>query len=190
MASKILYSREKIKAAIESLQSQIQETRMSLRATLPLTVIGNLNGCLFFMADLLRGEIPADQIGFCQTSAYEELYPEAHQVRSMIKMKPSVQFENHHVIIVDDVLDTGLSLQLLVDFCKYGGRAAFVETCVLLEKPARKRAAIQPTYVGFPDCPDVFVYGYGMDYQGKMRELSDIWMASEEEVKAIKGVRP
>ncbi len=134
-----------------------------------LTVIGILRGSFMFTADLVRllyiNDIhPLIDFIFVTSYAGTESSGEMRLLRDM-----SLDVKDRWVLIVDDILDTGRTLQYAKNYIGERG-AQQIHTCVLLDKPSRRVASIQADYVGFT-IEDVFVVGYGLDYNGRYRDL-------------------
>lgn len=129
-----------------------------------ISILGVLKGSFIFMADLARQvKLPA-QVGFLEiiTSRKSEFMTE-------IVFSSSFQIEGTHLLIVEDILDTGVTLAYLMQQIQlYQPRS--LRVCTLLDKPHRRKVDLQPDHVGF-QVPDRHVVGYGLDYQGKYRNL-------------------
>ena len=135
----------------------------------PVTLIGVLNGALFFTADLARALPPAidARIDFLVVSSYGQSNRSSGEVRLLKDASESIEGKN--VIIVEDIVDNGLTLHYLQGLL--GGRnPATLRSCVLLNKPYRRRVEVSMDDVGLT-APDTFVVGYGLDYQEKYRNL-------------------
>lgn len=131
-----------------------------------LTLVALLNGTALFLADLIRRiNIPL-RLDFIGISSYRN-----QTVGGEIVMTKQLQLnlQGSDVLIVDDILDSGATLQKAVDLIQ-SKEPASLRTCVLLEKPARRTVDIQADYVGFT-IPDEFVVGYGLDYADHYRNL-------------------
>jgi hypoxanthine phosphoribosyltransferase len=142
-----------------------------------LTVIGILRGSFMFTADLVRllyiNDIhPLIDFIFVTSYAGTESSGQMRLLRDM-----SLDVKDRWVLIVDDILDTGRTLEYARDYVRERG-AAHIHTCVLLDKPSRRQADIQADYVGF-SIEDVFVVGYGLDYNGKYRDLPYLGVLEE-----------
>jgi len=135
----------------------------------PFVVIGLMNGAIFFLVDLLR-QLPADWEVFCPTVTS---YAGAHstgKVSGLDTLKRDLK--GRRILLVDDILDTGLTLRMVSRRLRELG-AAQVDICVLLRKRKRRREAVKARWVGF-DVPDLFVIGCGFDFHGRYRGLKDI----------------
>ena len=133
-----------------------------------------LAGGFMFASDLLR-RVGEDvrlraQVDFVRASSYGAGTTSSGDVR--ITMDTDAKFEGQHVLLIDDVLDTGETLWKLCNLMKNAG-ATTVRTAVLLHKVGKQRHPILPSYVGF-EIEDVFVVGYGMDKAGRYRGLPDV----------------
>jgi len=130
-------------------------------------LIGVLNSSATFLADLTRAvSIPAE---------YDVISVTKFSDREGIRFEKdtSASIEGRHVILIDDTIDTGLTLQYVVRALTARAPASFA-VCTLLDRPARRIADIEITYRGF-EVPDVYVVGYGLDYHGKYRELQALY---------------
>lgn len=145
---------------------------------LDLTVIALLNGSLIFGADLLR-RIPLPlQIDGLGISSYEGT-ESTGQVK--FRQTPVAQLQGRHVLLIDDILDTGLTLSTVRDHLVETSGALSVKTCVLLQKDVPRAHWIEADYVGF-DIPNEFVVGYGLDYNEKYRNLPYIGILTPEAI--------
>ncbi len=134
-----------------------------------LVVIGVLKGSFIFLADLVR-EITAPVIvDFVSMSSYGSSTCSSGIVR--VTKDPDVDVEGKHVLIVEDIVDTGWTLKMscLAENLQAGG-AASVRVCTLLDKPCRRKVDVHLDYVGF-EAPNEFVVGYGLDFDGLYRNL-------------------
>ncbi|RJP77355.1 MAG: hypoxanthine phosphoribosyltransferase [Candidatus Zixiibacteriota bacterium] len=143
-----------------------------------LTVVGILRGSFMFTADLVRQLYINDihpLIDFIFVTSYDgtESTGEMRLLKDM-----SLDVRGRYVLIVDDILDTGRTLQFAKDYISQRG-AAQINTCVLLDKPSRRIADVQADFVGFT-IDDVFVVGYGLDFNGRYRDLPYLGVLKEE----------
>ena len=165
----VLISRERIAERVAELAREIASDNGGRRE---LLVVGILTGAVFFLTDLVR-EMPDDldvHIDFMSVSSYADATKSSGVVRILHDLKNSV--EGIDVLIVEDIVDTGLTLSYLQDLLR-ARRPASLRTCVLLDKSARRETAVKVDYCGF-EIPDAFVVGYGLDYAGRWRHLKDI----------------
>jgi hypoxanthine phosphoribosyltransferase len=135
-----------------------------------------LKGAVPFMADFIRKvDIPLE-MDFMAVSSYGKSTQSSGVVRILKDLDTPV--EGRHVLIVEDIIDTGLTLSYLVELLK-GRNAASVKIVTLLDKPDRRKVNLKPDYSGFT-IPDAFVVGYGLDYAEKYRNLPYIGILKEE----------
>ncbi|MBR3603451.1 MAG: hypoxanthine phosphoribosyltransferase [Elusimicrobiaceae bacterium] len=159
---RILFSKEQLAERIAELGREISA---DYRGKQPLFV-GILRGCVMFYADLLR-EVSVDcTMDFMCLSSYNGTNSTG-EVRTMLDLRESIK--GRHVIIVEDIVDTGLTLDYLMQNLKSRG-AASIEICCLLDKPANRKVEVHPKYVGF-QVENEFVIGYGLDYNELYRNL-------------------
>lgn len=139
-------------------------------------VVCVLKGAVLFMSDLVQKIDTVLEMDFMATSSYGDSTKTSGQVRILKDLDKSV--ENRDVLIVEDIVDSGLTLAYIINLLKER-RANSIKVCTLLDKPARRIAQVQIQYVGF-EVPDEFVVGYGLDYAEKYRNLPYIGVLKEE----------
>ncbi len=144
----------------------------------PLTVIGVLTGSLIFLADLVRKIETPTQIGLIQASSYRGTATRPGELSVDFSLLPDVN--GRSVLLVDDILDTGRTLERLVDHL-HGQGPKSLKTSVLLWKQERTEIDIKPDYVGF-QIPDEFVVGYGLDYADQFRHLPHIAVLEDDDL--------
>jgi hypoxanthine phosphoribosyltransferase len=133
----------------------------------PVTIVGVLTGCLMFLADLVRHlDLPL-RIGLLQASSYRGPATTPGELRITPSLLPDVR--GRHVLLLDDILDTGQTLGKLVQHVLDQG-ALSVRVAVLLRKIGRQRVPLEPDFCGF-EIPDAFVVGYGLDFNDEYRHL-------------------
>ena len=160
----VLYTEEKLKERVEDLGAQITRDYAGKENILLVSV---LRGSYIFMADLSRAiDLPV-KIDFMSVSSYGSGTRSSGQVE--IKKDISLNLEGYHVIIVEDILDSGNTLSYLMEILKLR-KASSIRICTLMDKPERRTKPIVADYVGFT-IPDAFVVGYGLDYDQKYRNL-------------------
>ena len=159
----ILLTEEQIKKRIKELGEIISS---DYKDKFPIFV-GILKGAFVFLSDLLRNVKIDCEVDFMGTTSYNDSTHSSGIVR--ITYDLTLDIENRHVIIVEDVLDTGLTLEYI---CKTLSlrKPLSLRTCVLLKKDMPRKVSIEPDYIGFV-IPNKFVIGYGLDYAGKYRNL-------------------
>jgi hypoxanthine phosphoribosyltransferase len=144
-----------------------------------LTVVSILNGSFIFMADLLR-RIPLPlQIDSWSVASYHGTKSKG---RIEFRQNSIADVTGRHVLILDDILDSGLTLRAIHDRLAAESGAASIRSCVLLRKKLQRETATAADYVGF-EIPDEFVVGYGLDYNEQYRNLPYIGILKEEAIR-------
>ena len=162
----VLFGREDIRRRVEELGRAITGDYEGREPVL----ISVLKGGTMFLADLLRHvELPTS-VEFMAISRYGDAPESLGRVR--ILMDVQADLAGRDVILVEDIVDTGLTLSYLITSLRARGPAS-LEVCALLDKSMRRIAPLDVRYVGF-DCPDRFVVGYGLDIDERYRNLTDI----------------
>jgi hypoxanthine phosphoribosyltransferase len=159
----VLVSAEELKLRVEELGEQISRDY----AGRSLLLIGVLKGAVFFLSDLMRFiDIPVE-VDFMAVASYGSATDSSGVVRILKDLDASI--EGRDVLIVEDIVDSGLTLQYLMR--NLGSRnPRTLEVCALLTKPERRKVDLPTRYVGF-EIPDRFVVGYGLDYAERHRNL-------------------
>jgi hypoxanthine phosphoribosyltransferase len=160
---RILISGRRIQRRIQALAKQIRKDFPDE----PLHLVSVLKGGVFFLTDLARsisGEVSFD---FIAVSSYGQTTRSSGQVRLTRDLDSSI--EGKSVIVVEDILDTGMTLQYLLKLFQHR-KPKHLRVAVLLDKPDRRIAPVQAEYVGF-SIPNEFVVGYGLDYAERYRNL-------------------
>jgi len=160
----ILLTEEEIAAKVAELGSRIGADYADRR----LTLVSVLKGSLPFMADLMRAIPVPVRIDLMEVSSYGGTTTESSGLVRILK-DLSATIEGEEVLIVEDIIDTGLTLNYLVRYLR-GKNPRSLRICTLLDKPARRLVDIPVDYVGFT-IPDQFVVGYGLDYGEYYRNL-------------------
>ncbi len=162
----VLFGREDIRRRIEELGRSITGDYEG-RAPVLISV---LKGGSVFLADLMREiRLPA-AVDYMSISRYGGAAESMGRVRIVKDLDQDIG--GRDVIVVEDIVDTGLTLSYLISVLQ-SREAASVEVCALLDKAARRIAPLEIRYIGF-ECPDVFVVGYGLDFQERYRNIPDI----------------
>lgn len=161
----------------KTIQKRVAELALQLhhdyKHTTPV-FIGILNGSFVFMSDLVKN-YPGDcEIDFMKLSSYGEEKISSGQVRLLKEL--NCKIEDRHLIIVEDIVDTGLSIQFMENFMKLQ-KPASVKVVTLLLKPDSLKYNVKIDYIGF-EIPSKFVIGYGLDYAQKYRNLKSIYCLS------------
>ena len=168
---KVLISKSELDSKIKELAARIREKYTGKK----LICVCVLKGAVVFLADLIR-EIGPDvdvQIDFLAISSYGASTKSSGVVQ--IQKDLSCDIHGQHVMIVEDILDTGLSLTYIKKLMSERNPES-LEICVLLDKTERRLQEVDVEYTGF-EIPDAFVIGYGLDYAGKYRHLPAIYVA-------------
>jgi hypoxanthine phosphoribosyltransferase len=162
----ILFTEEQIKDKLTELAKQIEADYQGL----DILMVGILRGAVMVMADLARAFHRHVEMDWMAVSSYGSGTKSSGVVRILKDLDTDIT--GRHVLIVDEIIDTGLTLSWLTS--NLASRApASVEICTLLRKPEALRMPIDVKYVGW-DIPNEFVVGYGLDYQERYRNLRDI----------------
>jgi hypoxanthine phosphoribosyltransferase len=162
----ILFTRRQIQARVEELGAAITADY----ARQNLLLVGVLKGAVPFLADLARCIDLDCAFGFVAASSYGKSVRTSGRVH--LKKDLDADVAGQHVLLVDDILDTGITLSFLRQHVQER-QPASVKIAVLLDKPSRRLQSLEADFVGFT-IPDRFVVGYGMDYSEKFRNLPDI----------------
>lgn len=140
-----------------------------------IIAISLLRGSFVFAADLVRAiKIPVN-VDFMTTSSYGHDEQTSGIVDIISDIRTDVK--DKHVLIVDDIMDSGNTMKEVVEFINQKGPKS-IKTCVMLDKPSRREADISPDYVGF-SIPDVFIVGYGLNYGDFYRNIPYIFTFDE-----------
>lgn len=142
----------------------------------PLVIVGILKGAFMFTADLVRAIQTPHQIEFLALSSYGNSTQSSGEVKIVSDL--SIVIEEKHVLIVEDIADTGLTLNYLLELLK-ARRPASMKICALLDKPSNRRVPLTVDYTGF-EIPNHFVVGYGLDWAGEYRQLPAIYQVVQE----------
>jgi len=162
----VLVSSEEIQKRVREMAERVTEY---YRGEQPL-LVGILRGAVVVLSDLMRHvELPCE-IDFIEVSSYGTGTSTSGVVRILKDLRENVS--GRHVLIVEDIVDTGLTLSYLRRSLLARGPAS-LEMLALLSKPSRRQVDLEVKYVGF-EVPDVFVVGYGIDYAGAYRNLPEV----------------
>ncbi|MGG5462590.1 hypoxanthine phosphoribosyltransferase [Clostridium sp. B9] len=163
----ILLSEEEIKAQTAVVGKKITEDYKDKN----LYVLSLLRGSFIFAADLVRAIDTKTQIGFMTTSSYGH----GEESTGVVKVVNDIpdNIEGLDVLIVDDIIDTGITMDFVINHVKALG-AKSVKTCTLLDKPSRRKVDLKPDYCCF-EIEDLFVVGYGLNYGDHYRNIPYIF---------------
>lgn len=162
----ILITEEALQQRVREIAARISEDYRGRK----VLVIGVLKGAIFFISDLVRHLDVACELDFMAVSSYGASTHSSGVVRILKDL--DIPIAGRDVLIVEDVIDSGLTLSYLLKNLT-SREPASLEICTLLAKPGYRRLNIQARYVGF-ELPDVFVVGYGLDYAERYRNLPHI----------------
>ena len=171
----VLYHESTILARLDELASQITKDYEGKE----LTVIALLNGSFIFMADLLRRIPHPLQVDSWSVSSYH-----GTKTTGQITFRQTqvADVRGRHVLLLDDILDSGLTIHSIKERLEKEAGAASLRVCVLLRKNVERACKVDADYVGF-DIPNEFVVGYGLDYNERYRNLPFIGILNEEGIR-------
>nr|NLI50308.1 hypoxanthine phosphoribosyltransferase [Propionibacterium sp.] len=164
--TRVLFTEAEIERRIAELAAQIDSDYAGKEPLL----VGVLNGALMVMADFSRALASHCEMDWMAVSSYGAGTQSSGVVRILKDL--SVDIKGRHVLVVEDIIDTGLTLAYLIQNLQSRGPAS-LEVMTMFRKPEALKGAVVPRYVGF-DLPDEFVVGYGLDYAGRYRNLRDV----------------
>ena len=165
----VILSREEVARRVKEVAGEIAK---DAKKGEPLVVVGILTGAAFFLTDLVR-ELPEDldvRVDFMSVASYGDATESSGVVRIFHDLKTNIEGKN--VIVVEDIIDSGLTLSHLLSLLQNRNPKS-LKVCVLLNKPERRKTEVNVDYCGFT-IPDKFVVGYGLDCAGMWRHLKDI----------------
>ncbi len=168
----ILYTEDDITRRVAELGAQISADYDGKE----IVLVGVLNGAVIFLSDLMRAITVPVAMDLVAISSYGSYSSTSGVVRIMKDLDQSV--ESKHVLIVEDIVDTGLTLNYLVEYMRSRNPAS-VKVAAMLSKPSRHKVKAQVEYLGFT-VPDAFVVGYGLDYAQRYRNLTCIAVLKPE----------
>lgn len=170
--SKILYSEEEILKKVAELGAKISEDYKDKN----LLMISVLKGSVVFMSDLMRSVTIPCEIDFMSVSSYGDKTKSSGTVRILKDLDRDIV--GYDVLLVEDILDSGKTLNYLMDLL-YARNPASIRICTLFDKPERREVDIYADYKGFL-VPDEFIVGYGLDFSEKYRNLPYIGVLKDE----------
>ena len=177
----VLITEEQIQTKVKELAQQLARDYKDKSPVL----VGVLNGAFVFLADLMRSLDLDCTVDFVAWSSYGKDTSSSGVFRIMKDLETNV--ESKHVLIVEDIIDTGLTLHYLLDTIR-ARKPASVKVVALLDKPSRRRIEAKADYLGF-QVPDAFVVGYGLDFAQSYRNLPFIGILKPE-IYAGRGTPP
>ncbi len=172
---RVLLSEEEISGKIRELGSKISEEYKNK----DLMLVGVLKGSVPFMAELMKRITIPCEMDFMAVSSYGNSTESSGVVRILKDL--DFEIENKDVLIIEDIIDSGITLKYLIKYLKAKNPNS-VEIACLLNKPERRQAEIDVKYLGY-DVPNYFLVGYGLDYAEKYRNLPYVGILKEEVYK-------
>ena len=172
---RVLLHREAIARRVEELGAEISET---LAGDKPLLAVSILRGAVIFAADLVREIKGMVEMDFMAVSSYGNASVSSGEVRVLKDLDESI--EGRDVLIVEDIIDTGRTLNFLLQNL-LSRKPRSLRICALLDKADRREVEVAVDYVGFR-IPDAFIVGYGLDYAGRYRNHPDLLVLRAEAV--------
>lgn len=164
---KVLFSEQQVREKVAELAAILRE---EYRDKHPL-IIGILKGSFVFMADLIRMMGIPVEVEFVGLSSYGRGATESTgKIKVVQRLRATVK--DRHVLVLEDIVDTGLTIRFLLDYLKRK-KPASLKLCALLDKPSRRKIDVPIDYLGFT-VPNVFVVGYGIDWDERFRYLPDV----------------
>jgi len=168
----ILFTRDEIEATVNRLAAEIRQDYLGKHPIL----LAVLKGSFMFLADLIRQlEFPLE-IEFVQLSSYGRGAKSSGKIR--VVQRPQSKIKGRHVLVIEDIIDTGLTAGFLLDYLSQK-KPASLKLCVLTDKPARRQTPVNIDYRGLT-VPDKFIVGYGLDWDERFRYLPDIYVVESE----------
>jgi hypoxanthine phosphoribosyltransferase len=167
----ILIDRETLAARVAELGAEVSADYEGR----DLLLIGVLKGAVFFMADLMRHLTVPCEVDFMAISSYGDATDSSGIVRILKDL--DINIEGRHVLVVEDIIDSGLTLSYLIRNLE-SREPATLEVCALLTKPTRREIDVPVRYVGF-EIPNKFVVGYGLDFAERYRNLPYVGVLDE-----------
>ena len=175
--AEVLVRRDELAARIDELAAAITRDYQGKE----ILLVGVLKGAVFFMADLARRIGVPVALDFMAVSSYGSATDSSGVVRILKDL--DLEIADRHVLVIEDIIDSGLTLSYLVKNLR-SRKPASLEICALLTKPSRRRADIPCKYVGF-EIPDKYVVGYGLDLSEHFRNLDFIGVLKPEAAAEI-----
>lgn len=176
----ILITEEKIQEKNREFGRQLTEQYSDADDVL---MVGILRGCVVFISDLMRElDLPV-KLDFMACDSYGNTSNSSGVVRVIKDLSEDI--EDRHVLLVEDIVDSGLTLNYLLGYLKARGPRS-ITTCVLLDKPYRREVEVEVDYSGF-EVPDEFLVGYGLDYAQRYRNLSYIASIKDDVIERNEG---
>ena len=174
---KILFTQEQIEQRAKEIAAQIDKDFKGEEVIL----LGTLKGSILWMVDLLKYMKTDAAIDFISASSYGASTTSSGVVK--VTYEPQINMYNKNVIVIEDIVDTGRTLAYLLPKLEERGPKS-VKLCTMLNKNARREDHIEPDYIGF-EVDDLFIIGYGLDFDQKLRGLPYISYLDEKDVESL-----
>jgi hypoxanthine phosphoribosyltransferase len=171
---RVLISEAQIRSRVAELGAQLSH---DYRDKGELMMVGILKGSFIFLADLARAVTIPRRVDFLSISSYGARGARAGALRLILDLREPIR--NRHVLVVEDIVDTGHTLSYLLEMLA-ARHPASLKTCALVTKPSRREREVPIDYVGF-EIPDEWVVGYGLDYKDHHRTLPYIGVVTPDE---------
>jgi hypoxanthine phosphoribosyltransferase len=162
---KVLYTEEEIAARVKEVSAKISEDYKNIKK--PLLTVGILNGAVIFYTDIVRRLTIPVHFDFMIASSYDANTQSSGKVNILKNLDNDPK--GRDILLVEDIIDSGTTMNYLVNYFKEKG-AASVKVCTLLDKPSRRKVEVKIDYCGF-EVPDEFIVGYGLDFAQHYRQL-------------------
>ena len=172
MHKEILFSRDAIGRRVQEIACQISADYSGRE----LIVIGVLKGAFIFMADLIRAMSITCKVDFVRVASYGA--GQESSGKAVLTKDIETSIKGRDILVVEDIIDTGLTLTYLVDWLKERNPQS-LKVCAFLDKRKRRKVSFEADYVGFT-IDDGFVVGYGLDFDEKARFLPDVYIMKQE----------
>jgi len=174
---RVLLTADQLATGIDRLAVEVRRAA----GDVPLTVVGVLTGSVVVVSDLIRRLDGPVRLSMVWASSYRGPATRAGRLDLRLDLLPDLT--GQHVLLVDDIFDSGRTLEaILTDLRDPRRGAASVRSLVLLRKAGRAEVAVEPDFVGF-DIPDLFVVGYGLDYDGAWRQLPHVAALDADDIR-------
>lgn len=172
----VMFTEEELAKKVTEIGQKITEDYLALNDGKSILVVGILKGASVFFTDVIRHiDLPVT-IDFMMASSYGDETISSGKVT--IKKDLEVDVRNRHVLLVEDIIDSGITMECVMRILKQRG-ADSVKLCALFTKPSRRRIPVDIDYLGY-EIPDEFIVGYGLDYAEKYRNLPYVGILKKE----------
>lgn len=177
---RVLLPQSQIADRVGALAAQITSDHLASAGDAELMIVPILTGAMIFCGDLIRKMPIPMRIGLCTVSSYPG--QSLHSQGSQLLSQQLGDLRGRHVLLIDDILDSGGTLRLVVPMLREMSPAS-LRVCVLLRKDRPEARSVGVDYVGF-DIPDEFVVGYGLDYNNYYRNLPDVVTLTRQAIRS------